>query len=69
MSDLTLDNLPDMLTTDDMAKLLRKDVDAIRHQIRKHSEILKPFKFGRETRIMKEDFEMYISLLQQQKLS
>lgn len=66
---INLDNLPDMLTTDDMATLLRKDVEAVRHQIRKHRDILKPFKLGRETRIMKESFEIYFSMLQQSKIS
>lgn len=69
MSDISLDNLPDMLTTDEIAQLLRKDVEAVRHQIRKHSDILKPFKIGRETRVMKESFEIYVSLLQNKKIS
>lgn len=66
---ISLINLPDMLTTDDIAQLLRLDVDAVRHQIRKHSDIMKPFKLGRETRVLKENFELYFSLLQQNKLS
>lgn len=69
MSDVTIDNLPDMLTTDDMATLLRIDVEAVRHQVRKHKEILKPFKLGREVRVTKESFEIYYSLLQNQKIS
>lgn len=66
---VTLDTLPHLLTTDDFASVTRTDVESARHQIRKHSEILRPFKLGRETRIERENFETYYSLLTQGKIN
>ena len=69
MSDVTFDNLPDLLTTEDIVQLLRSDVATVRRTIRKHKEILKPFKLGRYTRITKENFETFFKLLQNQTIS
>jgi hypothetical protein len=68
LPNLDVNNLPDLLTTDDLASLLRLDVDQVRQVIRKHKDILRPFKLGRENRIERESFETFYSLLKQNKL-
>lgn len=60
--------MPDYLTTDDIASILRIDVDQARNQIRKHKDVLHPFKIGRELRIEREKFELFLSLKKQGKI-
>lgn len=62
-------DFPDTLTTDEIATALRLDVDNTRKLMRRHADVLKPFKLGRENRVTIESFEIFKSLLLQNKLT
>jgi hypothetical protein len=59
---------PETLTTDDIATALKVDVDQARKLMRRHKDILKPFKLGRENRVTAESFEIFTHLLIHNKL-
>lgn len=66
---MNIGNLPDHITTEELAEVLRVDIERTRNMVRKHKDILRPFKLGRENSFTRENVETFYHLLTSGKLS
>ncbi len=66
---MNIASLPDHINTEELSELLRVDIERTRNMVRKHRDILKPFKLGRENSFTRENVEIFYHLLTSGKLN
>lgn len=60
---VTIENLPEMIDTQELAELLRLDIEQTRKIVRRNKDVLRPFKLGRDNRFLRENVEVFYNLL------
>lgn len=66
---MDIGSLPNHITTDELATLLRQDVEHTRNLARKHKDVLQPFKLGKHNCFTRENVEIFYHLLTTGKLN